>query len=306
MDRRTFLRTTGVVGAGMGVTLLRGSSLLAAGRRRRVVGGSNTPNADRLGWRLGCQAWTFRLFPLDEAIDKVAALGLGYIESFPGQKLSKGRPGVTFDLNSPADVQETLKKKLAASGVRLKNIGVVPADAVSKDIEKSRKTFEFAKQMGVETIVAEPEEDAFDMLEKLCEEYKINVAIHNHPQPSHYWNPEAVLRVCKGRSKRIGACADTGHWVRSGLKPIECLKKLEGRLITFHFKDVNKASPDAHDVPWGTGVCDVKGMLAEIHRQGVKAVFSIEYEHNWENSMPEIAQSVKYFEQTAAQLVAGG
>ena len=39
-------------------------------------------------------------------------------------------------------------------------------------------------------------------------------------------------------------------------------------------------------------------MLAEIHRQGVKAVFSIEYEYNWDNSLPDIAQSVKYFDQS--------
>ena len=132
----------------------------------------------------------------------------------------------------------------------------------------------------------------------------INVAIHDHPKPSHYWNPDTVLKVCQGRSQRIGACADTGHWARSGLNPIECLKKLKGRIISFHFKDLNKLGPDAHDVPWGTGVCDVKGMLAEIRRQKIKAVFSIEYEYNWGNALPEIAQSVAYFDKVAAELAA--
>jgi hypothetical protein len=79
--------------------------------------------------------------------------------------------------------------------------------------------------MGIETIVSEPAFDAFDTVEKLCEEYKINVALHNHPSPSPYWNCETVLKVCKGRSKRIGACADTGHWMRSKLNPLECIKK---------------------------------------------------------------------------------
>ena len=51
--------------------------------------------------------------------------------------------------------------------------------------------------------------------------------------------------------------------MRSGLNPVECLKKLEGRLISFHFKDLNKAGGDAHDVPWGTGACNVPAMLAE-------------------------------------------
>ena len=33
-----------------------------------------------------------------------------------------------------------------------------------------------------------------------------------------------LLDLCKGRGKRIGACCDTGHWVRSGLDPVACLK----------------------------------------------------------------------------------
>jgi sugar phosphate isomerase/epimerase len=280
----------------MGLTIVGGAGLTAA----PLAAGA--PNAEKLGWRLGCQSWTFHLFPLDEAIDKIAALGLHYVETCSGLRLSKDRPGVTFDLDSPADVREALQKKLAARGVQLKGIGVVP---LFKDAAKSRRTFDFAKQMGIETIVSEPDEDAFDTIENLCEEYGINVAIHNHPKPSHYWDPDTVLKVCKGRGKRIGACADTGHWARSGLKPIECLKKLEGRLITFHFKDLNQMGPKAHDVPWGAGVCDVKGMLAELHRQGVKAIFSVESEHHWDNSTPEIAQCVRYFDQTAAELAGG-
>ena len=88
-----------------------------------------------------------------------------------------------------------------------------------------------------------PSEADFDAIDKLCAEFDINLAIHNHPQPSHYWNPDTVLKVCKDRSKRIGACADTGHWLRSGLNPLECLKKLEGRIISLHFKDLEREGP---------------------------------------------------------------
>jgi len=164
--------------------------------------------------------------------------------------------------------------------------------------------FDFAKDMGLETIVSEPTEDAFDTIEKLCEQYGLNLAIHNHPNPSRYWNPDTVLKVCKGRSKRIGACADTGHWMRSGLNPIECLKKLEGRIINFHFKDLNKTVGEARDVPWGTGVSDVKGMLAEVRRQGLKAVFLIEYEYLSPTLLQEVAECVTYFDKVAAELTA--
>ncbi len=183
------------------------------------------------------------------------------------------------------------------------NFGVTPI--------AGRKTFDFAKDMGIETLVAEPDktptqtlDQVFQDLDKLCGEYQINIAIHDHPKPSHYWNPDILLAATKGLSKRIGACCDTGHWSRSGLNPVECLKKLEGRIISFHFKDLNQPGPGAHDVPWGTGVCDVKGMLTEVRRQGVRAVFSIEYEYNWTTSLPELAKCVAYFDKISDELAA--
>ena len=92
--------------------------------------------------------------------------------------------------------------------------------------------------------------------------------------------------------------------MRSGINPLEAIKALEGRIISFHFKDLNRYGRGAHDVPWGTGAANVRELLIELDRQKFQGVFSIEYEHNWMNSLPEIAQSVKYFDQVAAELAA--
>jgi len=51
------------------------------------------------------------------------------------------------------------------------------------------------------------------------------------------------LSVVKDRDPRIGACADTGHWVRSGLKPLECLKILQGHIMSVHLHDESEMSP---------------------------------------------------------------
>lgn len=292
IHRRGFLQTAGAA-AGLAVVSLHGSRALA------FAPAAGAPHAEKLGWRLGCQAYSFNQYTFYEAIDKTASLGLHYIEAYPGQKLSAEKPTAKTDESLTPELRREVKTKLADCGVKLVNYGVC---GLSKDESASRRTFEFAKDMGIETLVAEPAPDAFDTIEKLGEEFKISVALHNHPKPSRYWNSETVLEVCKGRSKRIGACADTGHWMRSELNPLEQLKKLEGRIISFHFKDLNKFGSGAHDVPWGTGEGNVKALLAEIHRQKIKAVFSIEYEHNWTSSLPEIAQGVAYFDKVAAEL----
>ena len=92
--------------------------------------------------------------------------------------------------------------------------------------------------------------------------------------------------------------------MRSGINPLEALKKLEGRIVTFHFKDLNDYGGSAHDVPWGTGKGDVRALLTEVRRQGLKAVFSIEYEYNWDNSLPDLAACVECFETVAQELQA--
>ena len=108
------------------------------------------------------------------------------------------------------------------------------------------------------------------------------------------WDPNYVLSVVKGRDARIGACADTGHWVRSGLKPVECLRILKGRIISSHLKDLNEMSPGAHDVPYRHRGLRHPRAPDELKAQGFAGNISIEYEYNWENSTPEVAQCIGF------------
>jgi len=263
------------------------------------------PAAEAMCWDLGCQAYSFNRFTFYEAIDKVASMGMHVIEAYPGQRLSKDKPeDVLLHHDMDPALHAEVLAKLKESNVKAVCYGVV---GLSRQEEESRKVFDFAKAMGIGTIVSEPSPKDFDTIEKLADEYGINVAIHNHPKPSRYWDYKTVLKACEGRSKRIGSCADSGHWMRSGINPLEAVKALEGRIISFHLKDLNKyGKPGEHDVIWGTGKADVKAILTEVHRQGFKGVFSVEYEHNWEHSVPEIAASAKYFNEVAAGLQAQG
>jgi sugar phosphate isomerase/epimerase len=258
-----------------------------------AVSGKGAPHADKLGWRLGCQAYTFHDTTFYDAMDRTASLGLHYIEAYPNQKLHADTD-VKFTHELPAAARTEVKKRLADKGLKLVNFGVGG---------HTKAHFDFARDMGIETLVAEPAFDAFDEIDKLCEEYQINVALHDHPKPAKYWNPETVLKVCKGHSKRIGACCDTGHWMRSGIMPLDAVKMLEGRIISFHLKDLNEFDvKGAHDVPWGTGRGDIRGVLTEVRRQGIKPVFSVEYEYHYGHSLPEIAECVAFFDTVAAEL----
>lgn len=247
------------------------------------------------GIALGCQAWTFREYSVLEAIDKTAAAGGKVIEFFPGQKFSPDQPDLKFDHNATDEMIATVKARLTKDGIRAVNYGVVD---IPKDEAGARKIFEFAKKFELYGITTESV-DAMDTIEKLVKEYDIHVGFHNHPRrpndPGYkMWDPNYVLSVVKGRDPRIGSTSDIGHWVRSGLNPVDCLKILKGRVISVHLKDLNEKSPDAHDVPFGTGVSDIPAILNELKRQHFAGNASIEYEYDWKNNVTDVAQCVGF------------
>ncbi len=247
------------------------------------------------GFAIGCQAYTFNRFTAFDAIEKTAKAGGKVIEFYPGQKLSKDVPGASVSHDASPEVIQKLKDKLAHHHIKAVNYGVVD---VPNNEAGARKVFDFAKTMGLRAITTEST-GSIDLLEKLAKEYDIGVAFHNHPrQPGNpnykVWDPKYIAELVKDRDARLGACADTGHWARSGLNPSDGLKVLKGRVISSHLKDLNKKAPDAHDVPFGTGVCDVKACLDELTAQGFQGNISIEYEHNWDNNVPEVAQCIDF------------
>ena len=261
-----------------------------------VMVAGEMPNELKVGgFLIGPQAYSFNRFSFFEAIDKAKQAGANVIEAYPGQRLSPDDK-TPFNHSAPPAVWAKAKIKLEQAGVRLVNYGVVPLGKTEAD---TRQVFDFAKVMGIPTITSEPVDGSFDLIEKLVKEYNIKVAIHNHPkQPNNpnykYWDPQYVLSCVKGRDPRMGAAADTGHWVRSGIKPLDALKVLEGRIISCHLKDLNEFGPKAHDVPYGQGVSEVKLVLDELRRQGFVGNISIEYEYNWDNSLPEIKLCIDF------------
>ena len=247
------------------------------------------------GFAVGCQAYTFNRFSVFEAIEKTAASGAKVIEFFPGQKLSKEEPEVKFSHDATPEVWEKVKAKLKTAGVTAVAYGVV---GLPKDEAGSRKVFEFAKFFGIRVINTESV-DAIDTFEKLVKEYDIMVGFHDHPKrpddPNYkLWDPNYVLSLVKDRDARIGACADIGHWVRSGLKPVECVKILKGRVVSSHMKDLHAPLPSGHDVHWGLGVSGVKEVLDEYKAQGFEGPISVEYEYNWDHSVVDAAACIGY------------
>lgn len=272
---------------------------LAAGRSAGFA--APIPDDAKIGgFAVGCQAWTFNRFTAFEAVEKTALAGGKIIEFFPGQRLRPEQPDLKLDHNAAPEVLEQIKAHLAKHGVRAVNYGVVRA----KDEAEWRQVFQFAKALGMYAITTEAVEH-LDLLEKLAREFDLRVAIHNHPRrpnnPDYkVWDPAYVMSVVKDRDLRIGACADPGHWATSGIVPLDGMRTLRGRIISVHLKDRTAIGRQTEDVPFGTGISNIKGILEELRAQGFAGNISIEYETKWENNVPDVAQCIGFFRGVAA------
>ena len=294
MRRREFLSRGGALAVSLGL----GPSLSTFAGEVKL----STPTAEKLGWRASVQHFTYRRFGLFEALDKVAALGLRHIEVRSNVKLDSKRPGMLANEDMPADARKELKTMLAERGM---SIPSVFAD-FNGSSDQAKRVFEFCKELGAEIIVAEPPAEAFDLIERLCEEYRMPLAIHNHQKgQSPYWSPELVLAACRNRSPRIGACCDGGQWARSGLDPVECLRQLQGRIISFHLKDVaKKGDPQSRNTVMGEGEADCAKTLKELRRLGYQGLITIDFEHDTPALQEDMARNVAFIEEQARQLLA--
>lgn len=270
------------------------SGLLLAATSLNLTAAQPIPDdAKTGGFAVSVQAWTFKNFTLMEAIEKTAQTGAKAIELIPGQKLSADGPN--FDHNSSPEAQAQVKAQLAKFNIRAVNYGVVGARGEAE----WRKIFEFAKAMGLYAITTESV-DQLDVIEKLVKEFDIPVGIHHHylqPKQPNYklWDPNYILSLVKDRDARIGAAIDTGHWATSNVKPLDGMRILKGRIISVHLKDRMEIGKGTPDVFFGAGILDVKAILDELKAQNFKGNISIEYEHNWDKSVPDVAQCVGFF-----------
>jgi sugar phosphate isomerase/epimerase len=271
-------------------TMIPAASVLLALRSK----GAPIPQAalTEAGFGITVQCWSLKEFTLFQAIEMAAAAGVGGVEVFSGQALGGGHDNVKFGPGMPEDKLQAVIDHIKANNITAQSMGVIP---IPNNEAEARAIFELGKKLGLYSINTESI-DSIDLIEKLAKEYDIKVGFHNHPKKPNYkmWDPDFVFSAVKDRHANLGICADTGHWATSGLNPLEVIKKIAPRVVSFHMKDRESIEKWSHDRPFGTGVIDNVAILDEVRKHGFKGNVSIEYEHNWKSNLPEIAQCVGY------------
>src|SRR5687768_16905774 len=195
--------------------------------------------AQVLGWKVGIPASEFRQLTFSDAAAKVDALGLANIAGSNVQKFSLEIPKALDYKLAPGEL-EAVRDRLRALNMRMP--AYFTAD-LGADDATSRKIFEFAKALGVETILAAADPARLPAIDQLANEIGINVALRNGTR-----DPKALLQAVEGHSKRIGVAVDSGQWIKDAL--------LKDRILALHLRDPGMAE-----------------FVREMYRTGIKPSF---------------------------------
>jgi sugar phosphate isomerase/epimerase len=267
MRRREFLTTMAVAG------LAPHLSVGAIGQ---------TPDARPERLKLGVASYSLRKFPFEKALEMAKACDTKYI-NFKDVHLPR--------TDSPEAIKAA-RAKTEAAGLTIMGGGTI---TMRNDEAAVRKDFEYAKLAGMPVIVAAPDVESLDLIEKLAKEYQIRIAIHNHgPEDKFFPSPYDAYKMIKGRDKHMGLCIDIGHTVRTGTDPAKAVLDLRDRVYDLHVKDLRNLKDRDSQVVVGKGAIDFPALFRALLKIGYTGHVGLEYEIDVDNPLPGMQQSFAY------------
>jgi len=245
------------------------------------------------GLKIGVATYTVRELPIEEAIKAVKRVGLKYVSI----KNVKNH----IDPSHKPEERKQRMQMFRDAGLIPLSVGNISMRDSNRDI---RRSFEYAKDIGVPTIVCAPRRDAIPLLDQLVKEFDIRLAIHNHgPEDEGLFpSPYDAMDLISKYDKRIGVCIDVGHTARAGVDPAEAIIKCKDRLYDLHLKDISTLGDKNEPIESGRGILNTKSILAALLQIKYQGLVGFEYEKDAKDPIPGLAESVGYIKGLLAGL----
>jgi sugar phosphate isomerase/epimerase len=260
---------------------------------------STVGSVDPKNWKFGIALWTFHDMNFAEALLRVDSAGIKFIEPNTFHQAGPELKDTLVGKLSPAGL-EKLRAMIARRGLTCESVYVVG----DSTLQSWAKQFEIAKTLGAKFVTTEPPVSMWDSIDSLAGAYGLKVAIHEHWKGvSQYWNPDTTLLALKNHPN-FGVCADLGHFPKSGIDPLEAVKKFDGRIIAIHLKDIAAYNqPVLKDVRVGTGIVNFPAIFQELKRQKFNGHIYIERDSiESPNNLASVQATLKYYNEQIGKL----
>jgi sugar phosphate isomerase/epimerase len=283
--RRSFLKQTGlaVVAAVGGRAFLTGTAGAAEASDGR----------EKDTFQLAVAGYTFNKFKLEPTLEMLKKVDVHYlcIKDFH------------LPLNSTEEEIAAFHAKCKSFGVT--GYGVGPIYMGSED--EVNKAFDYARRVGVKTVVGVPfkmaekkrvaSPELLKFIEGKVREYDMKYAIHNHgpDMPELFPNAQSAIDMLKRMDKRMGLCLDIGHEFRDGKDPIKSMREFADRVHDIHIKNVTASTKAGRSIEMPRGEIDMPAFVRVLRKVKYSGMCSLEYEKDMENPLLGVAESVGYF-----------
>jgi inosose dehydratase len=232
-------------------------------------------------FKVGIAGYTFVKFDLDKSLETMKRADVHYL--------------CIKNFHLPMDSTDEEIKDFYAKLERYDVSAYAVGPLYMNTKEEADKVFEYARRVGVKTIVGVPSYELLPYVNKKVKEYDMKFAIHLHgPDLDKFPDAEDVWEHVKDLDPRMGMCLDIGHDTRNGKDPVKDLKQYHTRVFDIHLKDVTGASKQGYSVEVGRGIIDIPGFVKMLRKVKYTGVIALEHERNMGDPFMGIAESIGY------------
>ncbi|MBI4889114.1 MAG: sugar phosphate isomerase/epimerase [Acidobacteria bacterium] len=245
------------------------------------------------GVKIGAASFSFRDRPLDDAIQGMAAAGLGYCTLWSGhveprnasrEELRRWRTSV------PIEEFRTIRGKFRKAGIRIFSYYYNFRDDFT-DAEITRG-FEMAEALGATCLAASANVTTAARLNPYAAKANIPVAMHNHAviKDNEFARPEDFDRALHGMS-HIRINLDIGHFTALGYDPVEFIRQRHRDILLLDVKDRNRAGVS---LPFGEGDAHVGEVLRLMKQNRYSFPAMIEYDYKGADTLTEVKRCYEF------------
>jgi type 1 glutamine amidotransferase len=212
------------------------------------------------GWRVAAPVASLKGLTFSEALARADMWPVASVEASSTHITS-------FEVPKPLD-QRLQANERAAVVYRLREISesimAYRIDNIGADPAMRRRVFEFAKSINVPLIITGADAANVAELDKLADEFEINVALESKG------DPKTTMAALDGRGKRMGVSAHLGGWAQAGVKAVDGLAAVKGKLLHVTAADRSALNARGRVVALGDGAAGLADFFLAAYRAGIK------------------------------------
>lgn len=234
-----------------------------------------------MAYDIGVQVYTYRDFSIEAVPAELADTDVTAIELMDTH--------LAPDADEPT-VERTLER-LADAGLEVR--GYYGGSFDREGLDAARDRFAFASDLGADYVSCDfpPDADLVAEVADLAADHDLLVGVHNHGPGARYRTVEDVLAVVEDAPDRIGACVDTGHFLRMDEPPADVLPALGEHVHAVHVKDFVDADTEVVPEEGRLDLAELLDLLDE--HAALTTPLTIEYEADFDDPTPAVDRTAR-------------